>query len=62
MMITSNDLKNGMTIVYNGILHEVLEFQHIKPGKGHAFVRTRLKNLKSMAIFEYSFRAKEDVE
>ena len=51
-----------MTIVHNGVLHQILEFQHIKPGKGHAFVRTKLKNLTSNAIFEYTFRAKEPIE
>ena len=61
-MITSNDLKNGMTIIHNGVLHQILEFQHIKPGKGHAFVRTKLKNLNSNAIFEHTFRAKEPIE
>lgn len=61
-MITSNDLKNGMTIIFNGVIHEVIEFQHIKPGKGHAFVRTKLKNLQTNAIFEYTYRAKEPIE
>lgn len=61
-MITSNDLKSGMTIIYNGIIHEVVEAQHIKPGKGHAFVRTRLRNLVNGATFEYSFRAKEPID
>ena len=61
-MITSNDLKNGMTIIYNGIIHQILEFQHIKPGKGHAFVRTKLKNLINGSIFEYTYRAKEPIE
>lgn len=61
-MITSNDLRNGMTIIYNGVIHEVVDAQHIKPGKGHAFVRTRLKNLVNGSQFEYSFRAKEPLE
>ncbi len=61
-MITSNDLRNGMTIIYNGVIHEVIDAQHIKPGKGHAFVRTRLKNLVTNSQFEYSFRAKEPLE
>ncbi len=61
-MITSNDLRNGMTIIYNGVIHEVVDAQHIKPGKGHAFVRTKLKNMITNALFEYSFRAKEPLE
>ncbi|HON44768.1 MAG: elongation factor P [Planctomycetes bacterium] len=61
-MISSNDLKNGMTIIFNDVIHEVVEFQHIKPGKGHAFVRTKLKNLKTNAIFENTYRAKEPIE
>ena len=44
-MITSNDLKRGQTIVYHDSIWRVLEFQHVKPGKGQAFVRSKLKNL-----------------
>lgn len=58
-MITSNDLKNGMAIEYDGDLLEVIYFQHVKPGKGGAFVRTKLKNLLTGAIFEKTFRAGE---
>jgi len=61
-MITSNDLKNGMTLVVRGELHQVIQFQHIKPGKGHAFVRTKLRNLKTGSVVEHTFRAKEPVE
>jgi elongation factor P len=61
-MITSNDLKNGMTLVVKGELHQLIQFQHIKPGKGHAFVRTKLRNLKTGAVVEHTFRAKEPVE
>ncbi len=61
-MITSNDLKNGMTLVVKGELHQLIEFQHIKPGKGHAFVRTKLRNLRTGAVVEHTFRAKEPVE
>lgn len=61
-MITSNDLKNGMTIMFNGVIHTILEFQHIKPGKGHAFVRTKLKNIENGSIFEHTYRAKEPIE
>ena len=61
-MITTNDLKNGMTLNYEGSLYEVLYFQHVKPGKGGAFVRTKLKNLNTGAIIEKTFRAGEKVE
>jgi len=46
-MISSNDFKNGMTIEYEGDLLEIIYFQHVKPGKGGAFVRTKLKNFQS---------------
>jgi elongation factor P len=61
-MITSNDLKNGMTLVVKGALHELIQFQHIKPGKGPAFVRTKLRNLDTGSVIEHTFRAKEPVE
>lgn len=62
MMISTNDFKNGMTIDYDGQLYEVLYFQHVKPGKGQAFVRTKLKNLYTGAIIDKTFRAGEKVE
>jgi len=61
-MITTNDLKNGMTVIYNGALHNVTYFQHIKPGKGHAFVRTKLKNFQTGATIDVNFRSKEPIE
>ena len=61
-MISSNDFRNGVTIVIDGQLWTVIEFQHVKPGKGSAFVRTRLKNVKSGATVERSFRAGEKLE
>ena len=61
-MISSNDFKNGMTIEYEGELLEIIYFQHVKPGKGGAFVRTKLKNLIDGSIFEKTFRAGEKVE
>ncbi|MFW6162262.1 MAG: elongation factor P, partial [Planctomycetota bacterium] len=61
-MITSNDLKKGMTLVVKGQLHQLLQFQHIKPGKGPAFVRTKLRNLATGSTIEHTFRAKEPVE
>ena len=58
-MISSNDLRPGKTIIYDGKPMSVIEFQHVKPGKGAAFVRTKLKNLKSGGNQEVTFRAGE---
>lgn len=60
--ITTNDLKNGMALDLDDGLFEVVEFQHVKPGKGGAFVRTTLKNLRAGAVVERTFRAGEKVE
>ncbi|MBC5828863.1 MAG: elongation factor P [Candidatus Eremiobacteraeota bacterium] len=61
-MISSNDFRNGVTIVIEGNLWTVIEFLHVKPGKGSAFVRTRLKNVKTGATVERTFRAGEKLE
>jgi elongation factor P len=61
-MISSNDFRNGITIVIDGHLWTVIEFLHVKPGKGSAFVRTRLKNVKTGATVERTFRAGEKLE
>lgn len=61
-MITTNDLKNGYVLDIDGDLVSVVSFQHVKPGKGGAFVRTKLKNLVSGAVVERTFRAGEKVE
>ncbi|MEZ5141875.1 MAG: elongation factor P [Acidimicrobiales bacterium] len=60
--ITTNDLKNGMTLDLGEGLFQVVEFQHVKPGKGGAFVRTTLKNARTGAVLERTFRAGEKVE
>jgi len=60
--ITTNDLKNGMSLDLDDGLFEVVEFQHVKPGKGGAFVRTTLKNVRNGAVIERTFRAGEKVE
>ena len=60
--VSTNDLKNGMTLVLGGNLMQVVEFQHVKPGKGHAFVRSKLKNVRTGAVVENTFRAGESVE
>ncbi len=56
-MATTNDLKNGMTLDIEGQLWNVVEFQHVKPGKGPAFVRTKLKNVLSGKVVERTFNA-----
>ncbi len=56
-MATSNDLKNGMTLDIEGQLWNVVEFQHVKPGKGGAFVRTTLKNVLSGKVVDRTFNA-----
>lgn len=61
-MITTGDFRNGMTIEMDEVLYNIVYFQHVKPGKGGAFVRTRLKNLKTGAVTEKTFRAGEKVE
>lgn len=61
-MISVNDFKNGLTITVDGELWRVVEFQHVKPGKGSAFVRYKLKNLRNGAVQEKTFRAGEKVE
>jgi elongation factor P len=62
MAITTNDLKNGMTLDLPEGLFQVVEFQHVKPGKGGAFVRTTLKNVRTGAVLDRTFRAAEKVE
>lgn len=61
-MISTSDFKNGLTIIYDYQLYKILYFQHVKPGKGGAFVRTKLKDLNSGAIIEKTFRAGEKIE
>ncbi len=60
-MVSTNNLKNGMTLVVDDKLMQVVEFQHVKPGKGGAFVRTKLKNIESGKVLDKTFRAGEDV-
>ena len=61
-MISVNDLRTGLTIQVEGEVYSVVEFLHVKPGKGAAFVRTKLKNVKTGAVREMTFRAGERVE
>ena len=62
MALSTNDLKNGMTLDLPEGLFQVVEFQHVKPGKGGAFVRTTLKNVRTGAVLDKTFRAGEKVE
>ncbi len=62
MAITTNDLKNGMSLNLPEGLYQVVEFQHVKPGKGGAFVRTTLRNVRTGASLDKTFRAGEKVE
>jgi elongation factor P len=61
-MISTNQFKNGMTIEFRSGLWNIVEFQHVKPGKGGAFVRTKLKNVKTGQVLEETFRAGEKFE
>ncbi|NMA68649.1 MAG: elongation factor P [Desulfitobacterium sp.] len=60
-MISSNDFKTGLTIEMDNDVFTIVEFQHVKPGKGAAFVRTKLKNVKTGAVIERRFNAGERV-
>ncbi len=61
-MISTAQFKNGMTIEIDGTIYQIVEFQHVKPGKGGAFVRTKLKNYRTGAVIDKTFRAGESVE
>ena len=61
-VITTNELKNGMTLELDNELYQVVEFQHVKPGKGHAFVRTTLRGVQNGVVVDRTFRAGEKVE
>ncbi len=58
-MVQAGDFRNGLTLEMEGNIYTVIEFQHVKPGKGAAFVRTKLKNIKSGGIVEKTFRPTE---
>ena len=61
MSVSTNDLKRGMTLDLDGTLYQVLEFQHHKPGKGGAVVRTKLRNVKTGAVTDKTFNSDEKV-
>ncbi|MCA9783092.1 MAG: elongation factor P [Calditrichaeota bacterium] len=61
-MASTADFRNGMTLAYNNDLYVIVEFQHVKPGKGGAFVRTKLKSVTNGRVIDPTFRAGEKVE
>jgi elongation factor P len=61
-LISTNDFKTGQTIVHEGNIYSVIEFMHVKPGKGGAFVRTKLRNLRTGSVTDYTFNAGTKVE
>jgi elongation factor P len=60
-MISTNDMRPGQTLDLDGMLFTIVNYQHVKPGKGQAFVKTKLKNVKSGAVVDRTFRADEKV-
>ena len=62
MAISTSDFKTGLTIEYEGVVYQVLEFQHVKPGKGGAFVRSRLRNLMTGSTLEKTWRAGDKMD
>jgi elongation factor P len=58
-MVSAGDFRNGVTIELEGNIYQIIEFQHVKPGKGAAFVRTKLKNIKTGGVIEKTFRPTE---
>jgi len=61
-MVSTNDFKTGTTIVYEGNIYSVIEFLHVKPGKGGAFVRSKLRNLRTGSVTDITFNAGMKVE
>lgn len=61
-MADTSDFRNGLALIWNGDIWTIVEFMHVKPGKGGAFVRTKLKNIRSGRVLDNTFRAGEKVE
>jgi elongation factor P len=61
-VISTTDFKNGITVLLDGEIYQIVEFQHVKPGKGGAFVRTKLRNYRTNSTIERTFRAGEKME
>ena len=62
MMIDINDIKNGMTVIVEGNLYQIVDFLHVKPGKGAAFMKTKLKNLRTGGTIEKTFNTNIKIE
>ena len=62
MMFNINDIKNGMTVIIDGTLYQIVDFLHVKPGKGSAFVRTKIKNIITGQVIEKTFNPTEKFE
>lgn len=62
MAYSINEIKNGVTILVDGNVYMVIDFQHVKPGKGAAFVRTKMRNLRNNNVLEQTFRGDEKIE
>ena len=62
IMVSAGDFKNGLTVEIEGNIYQILDFQHVKPGKGAAFVRTKLKNIINGGVVEKTFRPTEKFE
>lgn len=60
-MISTNDFRTGLTIEWEGDVYQVIDFQHVKPGKGSAFVRSKLRNIRTGAVIEKTFNAGEKI-
>ena len=60
-VISSNDFRNGVTLELDGSVYQVIEFQHVKPGKGSPFVRTKLKNILNGGVVDRTFNAGERI-
>ena len=61
-MVSTNDIRPGQSLIVEGTIYLILEYQHVKPGKGKAFVKTKLKNLSDGGVVDKTFRADENVE
>ena len=61
-MVSTNDMRPGQSIIVDSQIFNILEYQHVKPGKGKAFVKTKLKNITSGGVVDKTFRADEEIE
>ncbi len=61
-MVSTNEIRPGQSIIIDGSIYLILEYQHVKPGKGKAFVKTKLKNLSNSGVVDKTFRADEEVD